>query len=588
MSGKNPISILRVWCIAATTVAWLLPAGAQAYAQALERHVPDLAPPDREPGLDDAATVLQAMGDDTPIGVTLRRIVVIEDDGSLVSRSGQPVELPSNVPGLHPNRLAKSLSRYLGRPVSRRGISEIGNDVVMHMRRSGYPMVSIAVPEQEIGTGVLYLRLFSFRLGTLTVEAPTGALEAHVRKSIRQQVGHAISMGDLAEDIDALNENPFRSVTGSFARGSVTGLSDIVLTATQRPTVRAYLGMIDVGNRDQGGDRYYAGLQVGWPAIDLVVAYQLTGSRDFWVSGGGSPFPSVVPRYVSHGITAFVPLGPRHGIEATLNLARTHQMSEPLDFRNAVREASLGYRGTLSDFLPLRGSLRLGVEARRQERSVRFFDEEALRIGADIFQLYAGWAATFRDGGGATDIDLSVHASPGGITTENTAVALGALGEGSPVRASYAYIRLDAQRVTLLSFGLALENRINVQWTGGSLPATEQTSLGGPGGVRAYGFDAGSADAALILSNRLSFRRLSIGKSGQEGLHIRPYIFSDVGWAHDHANGKTSWAESAGLGASVHLNPAIGADAAFGCTVQRLGAYGPGECRIMLRVSVSR
>lgn len=570
--------------VAATAVAWLLLSGAEAHAQAVERHAPELARPDRQGNLDQASPALVDVQDDTPIGVTLQRIVVVAGDAPLLSRTEQPIESPGNISGLRPARLAAELSGYVGKPLSRGRISEIGNAVVMHMRRAGYPLVSVAVPEQEIGTGVLYLRLFSFRLGTLSIKAPTEVLEAHVRQAIRQRSGQAIAIEDLSEDIVALNDNPFRSVDGSFARGNETGVSDLVMTVTQHRPVHVYLGMIDVGDRNQGGDRYYAGLQVGRPASDLVVAYQVTGSRDFWVSDDGRPFPSITPRYLAHGVTAYVPLASRHGIEASLNLTQTRQISAPFDFRNVTREFAFGYRGTLSDILPLRGAVRIGVEARRQERSVRFYDEEVFRVGADIFQIYAGWSSTFRDSVGVTAIDMSVHFSPGGMTAGNNAIALGAVGNGEPVRASYAYARLNAQRITHLTKSVTLENRLDIQLTGGPLPVTEQTSLGGPAGVRAYGFDAGSADSAAILTNRLSLGRLPVGNGGAD---IVPYIFGDTGWSRSHEEHKSVWAGSAGVGGSVHLRQAVSVDAALGCTAHRLGAYGPGECRMMLRTSAS-
>lgn len=556
-----------------------------ANAQVIERHVPEIVGSAKGAGIDTYQPPVALAGDNSPVGVTLRRILVIEGEGSLASESDQAIQLPVT-PGIRQDALTQELASYLGQPLSQLRISEIVSRVVEHLRKSGYPVVAVTVPEQDISAGMLALRLFSFRMGRVTITGAGEAEAGHIRRALRQKPGEPIAIPSLAEDVDALNENPFRTVAGSFVKGDAVGTTDLVLDVEARRPWNASLGMVDVGAREGRGDRYYASVQTGgWIAGDLVLGYQLTASRDFWMAGG-QPFGTARPEYLSHSIAAHVPLVPRHQIEMTVSRMTSQRAVGPFLVRSGTIEMVLGYRGALSDFLPLRGDLRLGLEVRRQERRVLFDAVSVTHARADIVQVYLGWRRGFRDATGLTQFDLTLHASPGGLGGANSARALGEIGNSDPIPARYAYATLSVERKQRLGTWGELRSGLDGQLTQARLPVTEQASIGGAGGVRAYGQDTGAFDQALVLTNRLYAGSIRMWAGQRWSGQIQPYLSADLGWALDNAEQRSVWASSLGVGASIKLGP-LSLDAGFACTLHRAGAYAPGECRAGIKGGLS-
>jgi hypothetical protein len=97
---------------------------------------------------------------------------------------------------------------WLGRPLSRKLIAEIEASIARYYRQRGFPFVSLSTPPQNIGNGVLQIRVLEFMDGKVSVQGAADASTAHLRSLIRQQPGAPIDTYQLTADLDWLNRYP--------------------------------------------------------------------------------------------------------------------------------------------------------------------------------------------------------------------------------------------------------------------------------------------------------------------------------------------------------------------------------------------
>jgi hemolysin activation/secretion protein len=146
------------------SVAW---PGSAALGQALERHLPPAEAPKAqgiptpaEPGM---------INDDRALGASLTSLIVLGPTTPVVSGPSASGLDTGAVPRLKQKAPRALLARFLGRPISRKLISEIDTAIVKHYRAMGYPFVEVSTPEQEIDRGVLQIRVVEFRIGKIAV-----------------------------------------------------------------------------------------------------------------------------------------------------------------------------------------------------------------------------------------------------------------------------------------------------------------------------------------------------------------------------------------------------------------------------------
>ena len=529
----------------------------QAHGQAIERNIaPGLkAPP--------AATLvgpdLVLNSDPTPLGPKLRQLVLVGLEDATGAASTDEVDVAAIRP---PNAgaLTESLKTFVGRPISRRLLSDVEAAVTRHYRSAGLPFVAVSLPPQDVTQGAVKVRVVLFRLGQL--KAP-----ADISSAIRSQSGEPIYAPKLEEDLTWLNHSPFRQATASFARGASTGETDLTIDVRQQKPWQVFAGWANSGSASTGYDRYILGGQVG----DLLrpgslVSFEATASDDVW-KHGDKPFSDATHlRYLSHSLVAALPLAPRQDLTLVTDVVQSRIHVQDFDIL-ANTELSLVYRSALSNFSGLMGDLSLGVEAHGQQRNTFFGKTSVVKTDAVVFQGLAGWSYGWTAEGGAHhSLSATMRYAPGGQGDRNSDAAITASTNGRVTHADFGYLQAIYSLDQPIGAGLRLSSTVTGQLSNRPLPATEQIAIGGSQSVRSYAYDDQSFDQGAILRSQLRLPGRSligpvIGKVDQ----VAPYLFLDAGYGWNRGRTPGGRAVGLGFGADYQLgaNLVAGATAAW-------------------------
>jgi hemolysin activation/secretion protein len=561
-----------------------------ACAQAIERNLPpappaagaDIAPPN----------IVAGSADATPIGPALTGLVILGSKDALVT---SPL---SGVDVLREPALAKDsrrLSRFLGRPLSRKLIGEIEAQIAIIYRDAGYPFVNLSTPPQELTGGVLQIRVVEFRLGAVTTPGAKHGDGAYEESRIRLKTGQEINTNTLAQDLDWLDRYPFRNTQAVFSPSKTAGMSDLQLQTTYTKPWSVYAGYANSGSAMTGFDRYILGVETTVPFLkDSLVSYQFTGS-DNALFNHNTPFSSASPpTYFSHAGRLVVPTLARQDLELTVDYVQTYEaLSTPgYDTRLNTLEATLAYRAALSDFISfLPGEGIAGFEAKNELTHTLFggVNVPETEHSIDVLQAIVGWTYLGNDPLGRTSADVTLHFSPGGIDSRNTKAAFSGFASGRFDVDTYAYVSGDFTRYTRLPtiFGiknLSLVNSLIGQYSAIPLPLTEQAGLGGQSLVRGYTLDDGAFDTAIVSRNELHMPPIVLPLPGSV---MAPYVFFDNSIGKSNYSKKTEQPESTGVALDLQLTKHVAAtlDGAF--ALRNAGITHTGDGRFDVHVTVT-
>ncbi len=527
-------------------------------AQVIERNLPEA--PKAPPAVIIGPSGLSADTDDTTLVPAIRQIVVLGAADAPLAGAGSGEEGAAvsveRAPDFARARADRALRRFIGRPLSRKRIGQIEAAIVQAYRRAGLPFVDVSTPPQDVSDGRLQIRVVEFHLGRVKVIGTSSADAAHIKGSLRVETGQPIEATLLSQDLDWLNRYPFRGLSAAFSQGNALGVTDLTLTATRSRPYSLYAGYDNSGSPATGEDRYFLGAQMGLPLLrDATLAYQLTGSRDFW-DDHGRILDDPHPLYLSQGGRLAVPTAPRQALELTFSAVETNQPAQVFVIRSVTTEATLGYRFAASDaWRVLPGDFNAGIEAKRQHRDNLFGGVSVASGAVSVYQAFAGWSGSWTDAAGRTDVDATVHVSPGGLSPGDRNSAYQAFTQGRVRRADYTYVDADLNRSSQLPWNLVLTDAVSTQIAGVALPDSERIALGGVQAVRGYSLDDGAYDDGVTLRNDLRLKGAPLFENGAATLE-RPFLIGDIGAARDEAARRSRTFSSVGLGWTAHIGPA--------------------------------
>ncbi|MDR1283959.1 MAG: ShlB/FhaC/HecB family hemolysin secretion/activation protein [Opitutaceae bacterium] len=533
---------------------------------AIERNEPPALPRPSGPALQlDPQSLEPGSTDATPLGATVAGIRLLgpAEGANLAPAAGVQI---GDIGDGDRAVIRQALAPFVGKPLSRKLISDAQAAVAKVYRDSGHPFVSVTLPPHDATNGTLQLRVVEFRLGKVQVNGdPASPLESDLRLTN----GERIDAKKLSEDLDWLNRNPYRQVQGAFAAGDELGTSNLELSITETKPWQVFAGYSNTGTRSTGKDRYFlGGAGVIKPLNNTLISYQLTGDTDFWSKPGSITLGDDRPRYLSHSGRVTIPLAARQALEIAPNfVAQTTESSQlgglfvfrtesdtfeiPVVYRTAVSNLFDGY------YL---GDLTFGVEFKRskQEQFLSLAGSSFIPLGkseADVWQFVAGWAHQIPDKLGSTSFDIKLKANPGADEDE---------WELRGRDAKYVYASLDLTRVTRLPGRLTWVAQFTGTLSTADLPDTEQIAPGGFYATRGYQTDDGSADRGFVLRNELRLPSVALFPGRDQ---LSPYFFLDFGYGESDGSPDVKLA-SAGAGLDYRYGKTLSVGAAVGVAMR--------------------
>ena len=569
----------------------MLVAPAVVAAQAIERNLPS-APTPSAPDIG-VPNVVSSDQDPMPIGPPLRALVTLgPTDPVFVGASVSKLDL-ARTPGLETDRAR--LSRFIGRPISRRLIAEVLAEITRRYRSLGLPFVSVSTPEQEITGGVLQVRVVEFHLGAKSAPGASPHDAAYIESRVRAQPGDPIDAEALSQDLDWLNRFPFRKTDAVFTPGPALGVTDLRLQTTVQKPWSVYAGYANSGSPLTGPDRYFLGGQT----VLSVAARRL---RELSIHRlQQRPVRRRAPVRHRRRSSLRQPSGPADrphaaapGAGGVDKLCAVQPAGAGLPGAPNHYEATLDYRSALSNlWRPLPGEAAIGVEIKRQTSRTDFGGVDVLGAAFDVFQVTLAYAGQESDALGRANGEVVLRLSPGGIDDHNTGDAFSAFSKGRSTQASYAYLSGTASRSTLLPSilgvrGLTLSNSLIGQYAPQPLPLTEQIGLGNNNLVRGYTLDDGAFDTGLISRNELRGPSTTLlGHTHWATDLVSPFVFVDAGYGKDQRTKADAAPVSAGLGADYQLSTQFAASIDGAWALRDVGLTKAGDVRLESRLTAT-
>ncbi len=581
----------RNWGAFAASFAFAISVPVAVVAQAIELNPATIETGRQLNTLPDGGSGLASdSSDETPLGVDLAGIRLISSPSQVAKPSAtrpgiETIDLP-----LVSGEVGDSLlETYLGRPVSFKLITDIRVSVTQFYRDKDRSLVAVLVPPQEITSGVLQLVVVPFRAGRIEFEGNQWTSDRHLERSVRQSAGKPVDSGQLIDDLNWLNLNPYRDVTAIFEPGNKPGETNLTLRSRELKPWGIFSGYSNTGSPSNDTNRFFFGFnRANLPAIDHQLSFQLTVSPDYIISDGQWFSDPSDAAYFSPSMAYFVPLPWRHKLNFQVAYVRSNTNPAGGVFRQQS-ETTLLY-GEYGVPLPRKGGFASevygGLEYDGQSTENRFLGSVIGQTELDILQGSLGWRGQVTDRFGWTGFDFSAAFSPGGLSSSSAFVAA----SGDPnARASFGYLNGRLNRLTrLYQSGWTVSSLATGQWSPRTLPGIKQFTIGGWNSVRGYQTTEAAGDVGFTLSTEIrspSFSVLSnFGRASSDA--ITAYAFWDHGFAHEYFDDNSHTLSSVGLGMDLTYNNRLSGSVAWGLALTDGPETSKGESRIQGRITL--
>ncbi len=432
----------------------------------------------------------------------------------------------SRVDRLNNPAFIATVQRYLGQVLDGAKLNLIRDAVSDYYKAAGFPFVGVLLPKQTLPNGVLQVLVIEGKLGKLSVEGNRWFYRGQYLEAIDLQPGDAIDSRELDKGLAQVNRNPFRHAQVVAAPGEAPGTTDITIRTQESMPLSVSAGIDNTGNAATGRTRMSMGVEWGnalWMGDDF--SYHYTTSTDWRAL-----------QQHSASYVAFLPWADTLTLSGSVS--RSNGNSSSL-FSTTGRNSSvsLRYQINFPQVSDTRRQVTLGFDYKRANNDLLFGGTSVFPTSSDVDQFIAAYSASLRDSLGTANLSASMIYSPGGITGANHDAAFATQRAGAT--ADYFYVRLNAEQLTTLPWGLSWDIAASAQWSANVLLSSETLGFGGFQSIRGFEEQTAVRDNGLILNNELRSPRMvlglpeAIGLPGQSDAFI-VYGFLDFGIGKNH------------------------------------------------------
>ena len=520
-----------------------------------------------------AALFADRPNDATPFGVALSGLVLVDahaNDGRLVPTGGTAgVDTRYGGPTAQNDALRKLLAKYLGQPLSFRLLSAIQTDITQFYRDNGRSLVSVTVPQQEITGGVVQVNVTAFVLATTNFAGADPQTTAFLNRQVRLKPGQEVDTDQLLDDVNWLNQNPFRHVSVVFEPGQAPGSTNLTLQVKTGRPWSGYAGISNAGTEDTGIIRLYGGVNISaLPWKDQQLSYQFTGSPDslarfqLWDTGTDKG-------YLSHALSYFIPITTQSGFRTKLTFGASHisSYSQPGGVFTAGTETVV-LNGEAAFPLPKTAGRFALVPEIYAQVELNDYDKLQYFAGIPIFEektrlLHA--AIGFRTSMSGPLFNKNSRGSA------DVALVFGRRDTEGFAASDYAYAKFTLKEEIFLERDKSLALRFSGQTSRDDLHPLEQMALGGDNTVRGYPVNGVAGNTAFAASIEYRAPQWTF-RAGKQEATFSPHIFADFGFAAQSAPFDDQHMASIGIGGQIGIGNDIVGTIDLSQTLRAAGA----------------
>jgi hemolysin activation/secretion protein len=459
----------------------------------------------------------------------LKGLVFIDNVKALrpkgVEGSGIVIE---NLPMLEDPAIHDQLAAFVGKPLTQGSVRDLGGLIANWYRMKKYPFVDVSVPAgQDVTNGVVQVVVAESHMGKIGAKGNYWFSSDFLESQVRLKPGDRINIGDLEEDKNWINQNPFRLVNIVASRGDQPGVTDLTVdTIQEKFPARFYAGYSNSGTPIIGHDRWDLGFIWGnafWH--DDQLSYQFQTSDDFWHNREQFPGKEDHPAFVGHTLNYAMALPWRDKIIIYGYYLQASPLLGPqIGIVGTDGSAGIRYSMRLPSTRKFDEHVEFGYEFKTSNNNLEFGGFGVSSTTTEVDQFVIQYDATMRDDYGQTEVTNAFTFSPGGISDLNKTIFFQQQTGSRDAHADYLYDHIVVTRVT----GLPLDSDIakKLGWFGGvtsitkfvgqiangNLVPSEELGAGGAASVRGYDERAENGSQGILFSEELRTPVFSLAK----------------------------------------------------------------------------
>jgi hemolysin activation/secretion protein len=454
---------------------------------------------------------------------------------------------------LDPMAIERALYAHLGDGKAFTDVEAARQSLEKLYHESGYSTVFVDIPEQDVGDGVVRLRVTEGRVDRLRITGARFTPNGQIREALPSLTSGTVpNLPAVQSQLTALNRvSPDRSVVPVLKAGRTPGTVDVELKVSDRVPVH---GSVEFSDRyTSNTSKYRLNTSLSYTNLfqrqhSLSLQYQTAPQNREDVEAYVASYAWRMARWPNTTIALY-------GLRSKSDIAALGDIAVIGDGTvvgaRAIR--SLPGIGELSH------SLTLGVDFKDFLEDIQLDATESLRTPIRYFNWSLAYAGSRRGSHASTSFSLGVNFGLRGLGNDTEEFAEKRF-RGSP---GYIYLRGSLQQLRNLPLGLQIFGRASGQISQGPLVSNEQLSIGGAESIRGYLESTSLGDYGLSGTLELRHGWLALPL---RVAHDAAYVFAffDMGGVviHDPLPAQTAQFDLASWGFGVRIGGWHGADLA--------------------------
>ena len=402
----------------------------------------------------------------------------------------------------------------------------------LRYRERGFSAVQVYVPEQELGKGVVVLKVIEASVRRVRVLGNEIFSEEAVRRSLPAiREGGFPNAVAFSQNVQLANENPSRQVDVIIKGTDDEGLIDLDINVSESDPLRYTVTLDNTGNKQTGEHRMGVGLQyANLLGLDHVLSFNYGTSVEKPESVSIYSLGYRVPLYsLGDSIDVIV-------AKSNVNAGTSQTVAGPLNFAGK------------GDIYGLRYNYLLPRQGEFSHRLVFGFDLKAFQnnctiagaavcgsAGVDVTSrpVSATYSGQWARPGEQSDFSVSYTQNLPGVgmgKSSEFAAARPSPSGGSGASANFSVLKATASHFTTLADDWQMRVAASAQYSRQALISGEQFGIAGSTSVR--GFSEREVARDLGYYANLEFYTPNLGPAiGYENAAVRLLGFYDMGWA---------------------------------------------------------
>ena len=446
------------------------------------------------------------------------------------------------------DNLDSILSPFTGKDRDFGDVQEALDALEQAYRDHGFSMVAVSLPEQELESGVVRLKVNENRLGKINIEGNRYFDQANIRRSLPElNEGETPNLNAVSRSLKIANENPARKINLQLMNSDKENEIDANVTVKDESPWKIGITADNTGEK-----------QTGTVRLGALLQHANVFNRDHLLTLQYITSPEKVDHVSIYSLGYRAPI---YSLGSSIDLIGAYSNVDSGTISAASNSMDVSGKGTIlglryNQYLARIGNyehkLTLGLDYRAYENSVDFLGNQ-LGNNVTVHPVSLTYAGTFAMDQITAGFSLTdLQNLPGRWDGRDTAEDIEKVRAGAP--RGYNIIRYGANLSYALGADWQARMQVNGQYTNNPLVPGEQYGIGGATTVRGFSERQFSNDQGYSGNVEIYTPDLS-GLFGVAAFQSRLLVFHDRGYVsrNNPLPGDTVSTQIASIGSGLRI-----------------------------------